>query len=170
MKIKILPMNEQLGEDPKHELLGKDPPDERLGEDHNHEPLGEDPTDQQLSEDHKYEPLGEDPTDQQLSEDHKYEPLGEDNTEEQSNEVIYTHNGEQEVLCQEILVASSPHELIVTEAEIKEQQSTTSIRTEIVKSVLYGGLTELIASLGIVTSSASTGATTGKFILFLVHH
>ncbi|XP_022144863.1 uncharacterized protein LOC111014436 isoform X2 [Momordica charantia] len=58
----------------------------------------------------------------------------------------------------EVLVTSATQLLAAVEP------SGTIIKIEIVKSILYGGLTELIASLGVVTSAASTKTTTGKVV------
>ena len=43
----------------------------------------------------------------------------------------------------------------------------SAVKREILKSIVFGGLTESITSLGIVTSAASADATTSKCLQFL---
>ncbi|XP_038897301.1 membrane protein of ER body-like protein isoform X2 [Benincasa hispida] len=57
--------------------------------------------------------------------------------------------------------------LLIEATIIQEPISGSTLKIEISKSIVYGGLTELIASLGIVTSAATTNATTGKFFLII---
>lgn len=60
---------------------------------------------------------------------------------------------------------SSPEPLTYTASRIPEQQG--AIKWEILKSIVYGGLTEAITSLSVVTSAASADAATCKSSDFL---
>ncbi|XP_038897303.1 uncharacterized protein LOC120085412 isoform X4 [Benincasa hispida] len=58
--------------------------------------------------------------------------------------------------------------LLIEATIIQEPISGSTLKIEISKSIVYGGLTELIASLGIVTSAATTNATTAVSLASLI--
>lgn len=72
-------------------------------------------------------------------------------------------NDENEMIQSTVVIREEV--VMVTTTPEEAEPSGTVIKIEIAKSILYGGLIELIASLGGLTSAAATNATTRKFFI-----